>query len=245
MSGTRTPFRAWRWAAGATMAFGLGGAVVVWGVLGPAATVALFCIPVALLAWLAGLTPAASTRLGTLGAAGLVASGGLVATCGAAGALLVVLVVSTSPFVRIALRSGALRSAVRHASSWDEVVSVERAGHQVPAPANGDGLRVLTGMPAADRVPVLDDRALCDAWRRSYVRLQACSTTGVRHEVVRRRQLYLDELVRRHPAGAQRWFDSGARAAGNPYPFLAAPSATRDGESDGPDQGVVRADDER
>jgi hypothetical protein len=100
-------------------------------------------------------------------------------------------------------------------------------------------------MPAADRVPVLDDRALCDAWRRSYVRLQACSTTGARHEVVRRRQLYLDELVRRHPAGAQRWFDSGARAAGNPYPFLAPPSPTRDGESDGPDPGVVRTDDER
>lgn len=38
--------------------------------------------------------------------------------------------------------------------------------------------------------------------------------------VVQQRQLYLDELERRNPAGLAAWLASGARAAGDPTRFI-------------------------
>ncbi len=91
------------------------------------------------------------------------------------------------------------------------------AARAVEPPVGGGG---LTRLPAADAVGALDDEALCRAWRRSFVHLSACRLPVRRLELVSLRQAYLDELVRRHPAAVQSWLVSGARAAGNPMPFL-------------------------
>jgi hypothetical protein len=226
------PHPVWRVAARITVLFGLGCAIGVWGLLGPVATVVVTCIPVAFVTAAGGRKVSGSVRLGWNVALVLVASGGLVAACGWAGVLLLAIVTSTSPLARIALKSGPVLVALRRGVPWEEAVRID---HQEPAASHPEPVRgsapppllLLAGMPAADGVASLDDHALCEAWRRSYVCLEACSTTAARHEVVRRRQLYLDELIRRHPAEARRWLEAGARAAGNPLPFLERPTRDR------------------
>lgn len=79
-------------------------------------------------------------------------------------------------------------------------------------------------LPAGDEVATLDDSALCHAWRRSFVQLQASRSVPRRAEVVQLRQQYLDELDRRHPTELRSWLASGARAAGNPLPYLGRPT---------------------
>jgi hypothetical protein len=66
----------------------------------------------------------------------------------------------------------------------------------------------------------LSDQALCLAWRRSFVALQVTTNATARAGVVLARQGYLDELTRRYPAEMAAWLTSGARAAGNPLPFI-------------------------
>ena len=66
----------------------------------------------------------------------------------------------------------------------------------------------------------LDDTDLCHAWRASFTALERARTAEARLDVVCLRQVYLDELERRHPAGVRDWLDSGARAAGNPARYL-------------------------
>jgi hypothetical protein len=225
---SRPAHQPWRLAAGTTVILGLGCAVFVWGLLGVVATVVCTSIPVALVAAAGGRDMSGSVRLGWNVSVVLMASAGLVAACGWAGVLLLVIVTSTSPLARIALKSGPVLVAMRRGVPWEEAVRIDQ---QEPAESHPERVRgnapppllLLAGMPAADGVASLDDHALCEAWRRSYVCLEACSTTAARHEVVRRRQLYLDELIRRHPAEARRWLDAGARAAGNPLPFLERP----------------------
>jgi hypothetical protein len=85
-------------------------------------------------------------------------------------------------------------------------------------------------------VPAVPDDELCRRWRQSFTALAQASDCRVRLEVVRARQLYLDEIERRHPAELQTWLASGARAAGNPMPFLSRPPA-RDTSGDAPSDG--------
>jgi hypothetical protein len=66
----------------------------------------------------------------------------------------------------------------------------------------------------------LDDEALCQAWRRSFLLLQAAATANGHMSIVRQRERFLDELSRRSPQGFAAWLTSGARAAGNPLPYL-------------------------
>jgi hypothetical protein len=66
----------------------------------------------------------------------------------------------------------------------------------------------------------LDDAALCLAWRRSFVRLGTIRGAAARLAIVEQRQRYLDELQRRHGEAFQSWLESGARASGNPLPYL-------------------------
>jgi hypothetical protein len=238
-------------AARITVLLGLGCALGVWGLLGPLATVVFTCIPAALVAAAGGRSVRGCVRLGWTVALVVVACGGLVAVCGWAGVLLLAIVTWTSPLARIALKSGPVLAALRQGVPWEEAA---RIGQQAPAeshpePVRGNGppsLVLLAGMPTADGVASLDDHALCEAWRRSYVCLEACATSAARHEVVRRRQLYLDELIRRHPAEARRWLGAGARAAGNPLPFLERPIRDRrlsqGGGLDDMGPGVERSD---
>lgn len=66
----------------------------------------------------------------------------------------------------------------------------------------------------------LDDQALCWAWRRSFRLLETAPSAVERLSVVVQRQLYLDELHRRSPEGLAAWLNSGARASGNPLPYV-------------------------
>lgn len=54
------------------------------------------------------------------------------------------------------------------------------------------------------------DAELWQAWRRSGTRLGGASSVAVRAGVVRQREEYLDELIRRHPHVATTWFPPGS-----------------------------------
>jgi hypothetical protein len=77
-------------------------------------------------------------------------------------------------------------------------------------------LRVSDWAPA---VQALSDEELCWSWRASYTVLLA-APAAARLELVTLRQAYLEDLERRNPRGMRAWLDSGARAAGNPAPYL-------------------------
>ena len=66
----------------------------------------------------------------------------------------------------------------------------------------------------------LTDEQLCHGWRASYVALQQRSSTVQVIAIVEERRKYLDELERRNANGFAAWLASGARAAGNPLPYL-------------------------
>jgi hypothetical protein len=71
-----------------------------------------------------------------------------------------------------------------------------------------------------DLVRQMSDAELCHAWRRSFVALQRARGPHLRALVVQTRQLLLDEVGARHPAGLRAWLGSGARAAGGPDRFI-------------------------
>lgn len=66
----------------------------------------------------------------------------------------------------------------------------------------------------------LTDEQLCQAWRASYMSLQQPSSASHKIATVAERQTYLDEFERRNPSGFVAWLASGARAPGNPLPYL-------------------------
>jgi hypothetical protein len=232
MGRRRAPHRVWLVAARTTAALGLVCCVATWGLWRPLAV----CIAVAVTAFgvAAALTmksTRASTRVGLQYGLVTMACAGLLAAFGWAGALLVLVVAVTAPVVRIGLRVGRLSAVTRRARPGDTSAiaddrgSLDGRGTVPPGTADPVGrLVALADMPSADGVLDLDDHALCDVWRRSYVRLGASRAAETRLEVVRLRQVYLDELVRRHPAEVRHWLASGARAAGNPLPFLSRPT---------------------
>ncbi|MFG1644121.1 hypothetical protein ACGFMK_27870 [Amycolatopsis sp. NPDC049252] len=124
---------------------------------------------------------------------------GLVAVLGvAAAAAVVVGVVVTGAYWRIRLASAARRAPAR---------TIRRSA-SAPAPRP----------PAAS----MSTAELCAAWRRSYVELQKADEAAARHDVVARRQEYLDELEHRNRDGFARWLASGARAGGDPQRYLTA-----------------------
>jgi len=63
---------------------------------------------------------------------------------------------------------------------------------------------------------------LCVAWRRSCLEVQKAEGEAAQHDVVVRRQAYLDELETRDRDGFARWPASGARAGEDPQRFLNA-----------------------
>lgn len=113
-------------------------------------------------------------------------------------------------------------------------------GARCPATTDGrsrrsaaDAARPTSPSPAPEpgphgRVQDLTDAELCVAWRTSYITLdRLIGTAQIFHQAtwVDRRQQYLDELERRHPAGFRRWLQSGARPASDPSRYLHAPPA--------------------
>lgn len=69
----------------------------------------------------------------------------------------------------------------------------------------------------------LDDSELCRAWSRSFAGVHHAASSSELARVAAVRQLYLDELSRRHPDGMRAWLGTGPRPSGDPTRFLSAP----------------------
>jgi hypothetical protein len=69
-------------------------------------------------------------------------------------------------------------------------------------------------------VDALTDEELCQSWQASYTALRQQSSPTRMATTVAERQVYLDELERRHPRGFAAWLASEARAPDNPLPYL-------------------------
>lgn len=67
---------------------------------------------------------------------------------------------------------------------------------------------------------LLTDEQLCQGWRASYPALQERSSAIEMMRAVEERRRFLDEFERRNASGLAAWLASGARAAGNPLPYL-------------------------
>jgi hypothetical protein len=74
----------------------------------------------------------------------------------------------------------------------------------------------------------MDTERLCHAWRRSFLGLEAARGSAEALEVVRVRQILLDELHLRHRPEMRAWISAGGRAASGPDRFLspATPKAS-------------------
>lgn len=147
----------------------------------------------------------------TLGA-GLItpAAVGLIVVCKLAGVLVVLVLVATTPALTSLVR------ARRHVQGDPPVARPEARTPRDTAAPVADGPPVAP----AQELSSLDDEELCLAWRRSFRLLEGSPTTAQRLSVVEQRQQYLDELQRRSPGGLAAWLASGARASGNPFPYV-------------------------
>lgn len=187
---------------------GLACAAFEWGWAGPAGVLVAAAFVAAMMrgCFLAEPSLASIRRLVAFGlscGAFVVAAAGLLAVLALPGGALVLAAALTHPRARRFLGSSAHPRASAVA---------------VRAPDADEHRFEATPLPAVTPEG-LDDAALCQAWRRSFLLLQTSRVDRV-VRVVELRQQYLDELERRHPAGISRWLASGARAAGNPLPFL-------------------------
>ena len=145
-------------------------------------------------------------------AAGLItpAAVGLIAVFKFAGVLIVLALAVTTP---------ALTSRVharRQAKEGPPVARTESARSRAPVTPLAD----ISAADPARELSSLDDAALCLAWRRSFRRLETAHSAAERLSIVEQRQRYLDELQRRSPQGLAAWLASGARASGNPLPYV-------------------------
>jgi hypothetical protein len=196
--------RTWRGAARAALVLGSACAAATWGV-GPVASVAAVTMIV-------GLSVGIMIDLRTVRRAvhlAAVAAGVLLSTGAALDSLSWTDVVLLGPLLGAGLL---LLADPRSAGGPDTTQGTperpeERAS--VPDPESEQEL-----------LRALSDDELCRQWRFSFTALAEARSPDQRAEVVRARQLYLDEIERRHPLELQAWLDSGARAAGNPMPFL-------------------------
>ena len=75
-------------------------------------------------------------------------------------------------------------------------------------------------VPPPSDVGMLTDDELCQKWRASFLALQAQTSSRQMVRTVVDRERYLDEFERRNPNGFVAWLASGARAPGNPLPYL-------------------------
>ncbi|TCO33412.1 hypothetical protein EV652_103413 [Kribbella steppae] len=188
--------------------------IAVWGLGGALTSVVVIAAMTAIIAssvWGAdgrsGVRKIARVTLagGLIGPAAL----GLIASLKFAGVLIVLALALTTP----ALTSRVLR---RRAQGDPPAAHPESATPRIPATPLVDS---PAAAPERD-LRSLDDAALCLAWRRSFVLLEGARSAVARLSVVEQRQQYLDELYRRSPEGLAAWLASGARASGNPLPYV-------------------------
>lgn len=215
------PSRGWTTCAQAVTLIGLVCAVARWGWAGPITGVlglGVFVSAIAAAVCCGEGEIRKLPRMVWLGfATGCVVTGvaGFVATLQVTGLLVVLVLAGTSP---------ALVTGVR--VLWHAVIDTpDTVRPDGPLSAQPHATREDIDLPdhvvwSAAEIGSLDDVSLCLAWRRSFVLLEAAQTAEDRMAVVEQRQQCLDELQRRCPEGVAAWLSSGARASGNPLPFL-------------------------
>jgi hypothetical protein len=135
---------------------------------------------------------------------------GLIAVTKFAGVLVVLILVATSP---------AITSLVQGRRKQGNPPAAPQAGPRVPTTQRSATPAAVPAVPVQE-LRSLDDQTLCLAWRRSFVLLEDAHSAVARLSVVEQRQQYLDELHRRSPEGIAAWLASGARASGNPFPYV-------------------------
>jgi len=164
------------------------------------------------------LRPVATVAV--LSGVGTVAAAGLMAMSGLLGLLVVAVLAITCPQAWSALRrrKPAKASGSPIAQQSPEQLPETGTGTATIAAARVEDPEPAPDMP--DEPSLLDDYALCCAWRRSYVVLERPHSPATHLKLVQQRQLYLDELERRNPTGMAEWLASGARAAGDPPRFI-------------------------
>ncbi len=145
-----------------------------------------------------------------------VAAAGLVAMIGWAGVAWVLVMGATHPALERRLGRSVGASGPVGADAGNSRLEVVA----VPLGDEESGTVTRAALPDPDGITSLDDETLCQAWRLSFLQLATCRLPARRLEIVHLRQVYLDELARRHPAAVRRWLASGARAASNPKPFV-------------------------
>lgn len=208
----------WQCLAGSTAVVGCLCGLATWG-LRTTATVAfssavIGCCLSAMLSAASGMqTVRRTVRAGLVVGLAATATLGLVGVLGVTGLVAVLVVAGTHPASRRALRVHA-----KGLGSGPAVQSTRRSGRPESAIAT-NRTRDIRQRRAVE-LDNLSDAELCMTWRRSFVWLEAACVAPERVLVVQLRQELLDELQRRHPAGVSAWLASGARAAGNPLPFL-------------------------
>jgi hypothetical protein len=222
--------RLWRAAACLCLAAGLGTAFFRWGVaVSLIATIALSMLSWVVLTVISKEDPrtwsvAQMSMAVVWGSSALAIISGLSALHELAGILLVTLVL-TSPGLWPRLRRGWARARLRGAPPQGTLPPRSRQPDSpppaIPHQRGPSDARAGDAQPECRVDPaILDDDALCLAWRTSFVRLQSAGSAREFGRLVELRREILDELTRRHDAGVARWLASGARAASNPRRFL-------------------------
>jgi hypothetical protein len=129
--------------------------------------------------------------------------------------LALVLACSAPPVVAV------VRGVARLATRWPHRPDGPTPPRTCGRPSQPDRVAwLLEQGPTPERVASLDTATLCLAWRRSFQMLAAASTVCERAVVAELRQLYLDELDRRHPSSFAHWLATGPPASSGPDGFL-------------------------
>jgi hypothetical protein len=139
---------------------------------------------------------------------GISAAAGLLATSPPLGAVVLLALVATHPATGFSLKLLLAQGAPSGTGS--EAV-----------PEDGEPTRpmVVADLTAAP-LETVDDATLCDVWCQSYLTLCTAENRADAAVIAADRQEYLDEMVRRNPAGMAAWFASGARPGASPMTFL-------------------------
>jgi hypothetical protein len=207
---------AWRGCAAVATTAGLLCAVAAWGWLLPIVVTAATAVLTA--AWVASFgfrlesgSAAPTARIALETGLGVTAVVGLIEVLGVSGIVLVLLVAASRP--------GLVRTA---RTRWLGKGHVGERGRDRQPRQRPEPSRITVALlpRTTEQIRSMPDDDLCLAWRRSYVALIAAGSARERVLVVDQRQRFLDELQRRSPGAFADWLDSGARAPGNPLPYL-------------------------
>jgi hypothetical protein len=125
-------------------------------------------------------------------------------------ALVVLLLVLTTPAATGLLRHGRPRGTPVHGPAAP-------AGAQAPPLPTLPLLVALLAEPAGE----MSQARLCRAWRQSFVALQGARTVAEWARLVELRQSYLDEIETRDAVALRAWLAGGARAASGPDRYIA------------------------